>query len=178
MIRHEYYDWNNLISENDKQNVCHSVREIISRGQFFQNSPKYQTNINVFGLSDPYWMKLKMSFIWSVFSFLEKEVQIKKVQSWSYMTSGKYKEPRDALWHHHNTNPNANTVSGIFYVHLPVVVPEAGTEFAPKGPESPERFWIEPKIGHWVCYNGREWHRPGILQSDEDRFIVAADLEY
>jgi|SRR6056300_324882 len=180
MFDYEYYDFNGLISQEDRDNVCESVASIISNGQYFQNSPKFQTNINVFGLPQPYWMKLKMSFIYSVFAFLDKEVQIKKVQSWSYQTSLKYKENRDMLWHNHNTNGQNRTVSGIYYVHLPEVdnVLEAGTEFAPNGPEADGKFFLEPKIGQWLIYPGSTWHRPGILQSNEDRYIVAADLEY
>jgi hypothetical protein len=37
---------------------------------------------------------------------------------------------------------------------------------------------LPPKEGEWVIYNSKEWHRPGELLSDKDRFIVAADLQF
>jgi hypothetical protein len=29
-----------------------------------------------------------------------------------------------------------------------------------------------------MIYPGKIWHRPGVLQSEDDRFIVAADMEF
>ena len=29
-----------------------------------------------------------------------------------------------------------------------------------------------------MIYPGKVWHRPGVVQSMEDRYIVAADLEF
>ena len=41
----------------------------------------------------------------------------------------------------------------------------ADTEYAPA------------KEGHWLIFPGKTWHRPGILDSKEWRYIVAADME-
>ena len=55
----------------------------------------------------------------------------------------------------------------------------AGTEFSPLGPENTEgRFFAEALQGHWAIWPGTSWHRPGILQSNEDRFIIAADMGF
>jgi len=181
MFEYEIFDFNALITERDRIAICGSVRDLIEKGNFWTNSPKYQTNVNVMGLPDEHWMKIKMSFIYSCFAFLKREVQIKTIQSWSYKTSLKHIEDRDTLWHHHNHNLATRTVSGIFYVDLPKDLPnfeQAGTEFAPLGVEARDRVWIAPQIGKWLIYPGKTWHRPGILQSHQDRFIVAADLEF
>ena len=115
MVDYEYYDWNNLIDEAQRTKMCNVVDMGIRAGKFWHNSPKYQTNWNVF--QD--FTDLKMSFIWSAFKYLDKEVQIKNVQSWSFQTSLKHVEDRDTLWHHHNHNPETKTVSGVYYMHLP-----------------------------------------------------------
>lgn len=180
---HEYYDWNHLIRRNSRMSMCSDVNELISKGNYWTNSPKYQTNVNVFGLANENWTNLKMSFIFSCFAFMKREVKIKNIQSWSYRTSLKDAEDRDTLWHHHDHNPDTTTVSGVYYMHLPiageVVGPQtAGTELAPNGPEGDGKYFTPWREGHWMIYPGKIWHRPGILHTDEDRYIVAADMEF
>jgi hypothetical protein len=97
------------------------------------------------------------------------------------MTSLKNEEDRDKLWHHHNHNTSTTTVSGVYYMRLPDDVKDldkAGTELAPTSPEGEGNFFVPWKTGHWMIYPGKVWHRPGVVQSMEDRFIVAADMEF
>ena len=160
---HEYYDWNNLINRGSRMSMCNDVNTLISQGDVWTNSPKYQTNVNMFGLANENWTNLKMSFIFSCFAFMKREVKIKNIQSWSYRTSLKDAEDRDT--------------------HLPiageVVGPQtAGTELAPNGPEGDGKYFTPWREGHWMIYPGKIWHRPGILHTDEDRYIVAADMEF
>ena len=176
MIEYEYYDWNSLIDEKHRDRMRNDIEMGIRAGKFWHNSPKYQTNWNVF--QD--FTDLKMAFIWSAFKYLGKEVQIKNVQSWAFQTSLKHAEDRDTLWHHHNHNPATKTVSGVFYLHLPEDVKDlekAGTELAPNSPEGEGNFFVPWKTGHWMIYPGAVWHRPGVVQSLNDRYIVAADME-
>ena len=180
---HEYYDWNNLINRGSRMSMCNDVNTLISQGDVWTNSPKYQTNVNMFGLANENWTNLKMSFIFSCFAFMKREVKIKNIQSWSYRTSLKDAEDRDTLWHHHDHNPDTTTVSGVYYMHLPiageVVGPQtAGTELAPNGPEGDGKYFTPWREGHWMIYPGKIWHRPGILHTEEDRYIVAADMEF
>jgi len=177
MVDYELYDWSNLISEEDRQRMCNDVALGITAGRYWENSPKYQTNWNVF----QEFTDLKMSFIWSCFRFLGREVQIKNIQSWSFQTSLKHVEDRDILWHHHNHNPDTTTVSGVYYMHLPDDVTDlekAGTELAPNGVNRAGSYFAPWKTGHWMIYPGKIYHRPGIVQSMEDRYIVAADMEF
>lgn len=178
---HEYYDWNKLITPDQRFEMCKDINELISKGNIWTNSPKYQTNVNIFGLHQEHWTNLKMSFIWSCFAFMKQERQIKNIQSWSYRTNKKDAEDRDTLWHHHNHNPETTTVSGVYYVHLPVAeendLETAGTELAPNGPDS-ESYYANWRTGNWMIFPGKIWHRPGILYTEEDRFIVAADMEF
>ena len=103
---HEYYDWNSLIDSSARERMVEEVRKGIAEGKYWTNSPKFQTNWNVFATPTQDYVNLKMSFIWSCFAFLNREVQIKNIQSWSFQTSLKHAEDRDKLWHHHNHNPN------------------------------------------------------------------------
>ena len=177
---YEFYDWGNLINADSRQRMVTNVDEIIASGNYFTNSPRFQTKLNVFGLQSSDWVNLKMSFIWSCFAFMNKEVQIKNIQSWSFQTSLKTAENRDNLWHHHNHNPETTTVSGVYYLQSPMSVRTniAGTELAPNGVEGEGKYFVPWKTGHWMIYPGKIWHRPGILQSDSNRYVVAADMEF
>jgi len=178
---YEFYDWNTLINADSRQRMVANVDEIISTGNYFTNSPRFQTKVNVFGLQSTDWMNLKMSFIWSCFAYMNREVQIKQIQSWSFQTSLQHVEDRDNLWHHHNHNPLTTTVSGVYYMHIPGDVKDlntAGTELAPNGVDGESKYFVPWKTGHWMIYPGKIWHRPGIVQSNENRYIVAADMEF
>lgn len=174
----KWYDWNQHISSDEREQMCADVSNLIEQGKYFTNSPKFQTNVNILGEPGTHWMKLKMSFIMSCFMYAGKELQIKNVQSWSYQTSLKHEEARDNLWHHHHHNKQVQSLSGVYYVHLPEVLDECGTEFAMEGPEGKQRHMEPPRIGQWVIYPSHYWHRPGVLKSIEDRYIVAADMWY
>ena len=178
MIEYEYYDWTSLIDADARTAMCKGIDNLIENGNYWTNSPPYQTNVNVMGLPGDYWINLKMSFIWSCFAFMKQEAQIKSVKSWGYRTSLKTNEDRDNYWHQH-LREGSRVVSGVFYLHLPEKVDfdTAGTEFAPQGPENSDKYYAKAKIGHWLIFPGKMWHRPGILQSHDDRYVVAADME-
>jgi len=180
MIDYKYYDWTSLINSESRDRCARDIKDTVASGRFWHNSPPYQTNINIFTLPGQQWTNLKMSFIWSCFAYMQKEVQIRSVKSWGYMTSLRTEENRDSYWHNH-IRPDAQVLSGVFYLRLPegVNLQTAGTEFAPNGVNDPESFhFAEARIGNWIIWPGKEWHRPGILQSEKDRFIVAADMEF
>ena len=178
---YQTFDWTALMNEEHRSDIATDVRSIINQGDYYKNAPKYQTTMEVFSIKKPIWSKLRMSFYWSCFAYNKGEVAISHIKSWGVITSKKWEEPRDDLWHHHAWYANSHLprLSGIFYVKLPkenLGDPECGTEFAPKGVEDKERFWVPPLIGHWVIYPANLFHRPGLLKSEEERIVVAADL--
>lgn len=178
MLQYEIYNWSNLISEQSRQCMVRDIENTIHAGKFWHNSPPYQTNVNVFGLNTPEWNNLKMSFIWSCFAFMGREAQIKSIKSWGYQTNLATQENRDMYWHQHIRENNL-VVSGVYYLQLPPDAPKdtSGTEFAPAGVESAGHYYGPANQGAWVIFPGKTWHRPGILTSEENRYIVAADME-
>jgi hypothetical protein len=179
MIEYEYYDWTSLIDADARKRMTGDIDTVIANGDYWKNSPPYQTNINIFGLPTTDWVNLKMSFIWSCFAYMKQERQIKAVKSWGYKTNLQTEENRDNYWHTH-IRPDATVLSGVYYVDMPANINFniAGTEFAPNGVEDEMSYFFAPaKIGHWIIFPGKSWHRPGILQSNEWRYIVAADME-
>jgi len=178
MIEYEYYDWTSLIDSDARRCMVTDINQVIADGHYWDNSPPYQTNINMFGLTPDYWNNLKMSFIWSCFAYMKRERQIKTIKSWAYKTNVDTQENRDTYWHQH-LRDNALVLSGVYYLHLPkdANLETSGTEFAVEHPEQGERLFAPAKLGHWIIWPGKVWHRPGILEKQEWRYIVAADME-
>ena len=177
------FDFSSLITEQDNQTACGIIRDIVSEGNYFTNSPKFQTKENIFARQEPIWVKYRMSFLMSVFMYLGREVKVSNMMAWSYMTNLEGAENRDNLWHNHwhPSQPNAKIMSGIFYLHIPKDVKDrdyCGTEMAPNGVDQDGKFFVRPTDGNWLIYPGDQWHRPGIVQSDQYRFILAVDVEY
>lgn len=177
------FNFLNIITEDDNQEACGIIKSIIESGNYFTNSPKFQTKENIFARPEPVWLKYRMSFLFSVFMYLGREVRVSNMMAWSFMTNLEGAENRENLWHHHwhPTNSNAKMMSGIWYLHIPDDVTNrdyCGTEMAPDGVDSNNKYYIRPKNGHWLIYPSNIWHRPGIVQSNQYRFVLAADVEY
>lgn len=178
MIEYEYYDWTSLINADARKRMTRDIDHCVEQGWYWKNSPPYQTDKNVFGFNSPEWNNLKMSFIWSCFAYMNQERQIKAVKSWGYKTNVDTQEDRNTYWHQH-MRPDCTTLSGVYYLHIPegTNLETSGTEFAPNGPESDGHFFAPAKLGQWIIFPGKAWHRPGILEKKEWRYIVAADME-
>jgi hypothetical protein len=123
-----------------------------------------------------------MSFMFSLFMYLGREVKVSEMMAWSFMTNLQGAENRENLWHNHwhPKNPNSKMFSGVYYLHIPNDVKDrdyCGTEIAPNGAEQDGKYFITPTTGHWIIYPSDTWHRPGIVQSTQYRFVLAADIE-
>lgn len=180
----DLYNWSSLITQEDNDQIMFIAKDIIDHGGYFHNSPKFQTQQNLFSRPEPVWLKMRQSFIYSCFMFLGKEVRIKNIMSWVFMTNNQTVENRDAHWHNHHISDNngsTDTVSGIWYVHIPKVDPQdiSGTEFSMYGPPGfNDPFFLKPNHLTWNIYPSKLWHRPGICDSIDYRFVFAADMEY
>ena len=177
------FDFSSIITEQDNREACKIIKQIIAEGNYFPNSPKFQTKENIFARKESVWLKYRMSFLMSVFMYLGREVKVSNMMAWSFMTNLEGTENRDNLWHNHwhPQNPNAKMMSGVFYLHIPNDVKDrdyCGTEMAPNGVDNDGKFFIRPTDGNWLIYPSDQWHRPGIVQSNNYRFILAVDVEY
>jgi len=177
------FDFNSVITEQDNQEACNIIKQIIADGNYFTNSPKFQTKENIFARPEPVWLKYRMSFLMSVFMYLGREVKVSNMMAWSFMTNLESAENRENLWHNHwhPSQPNAKMMSGVFYLHIPKDVKDrdyCGTEMAPNGVEGDDKFFVRPTNGNWLIYPSDQWHRPGIVQSNDYRLILAVDVEY
>jgi hypothetical protein len=177
------FDFSSIITPRDNQEAIGIVKGIIAEGNYFTNSPKFQTNENIFKRPEPVWVKYRMSFLMSVFMYLGREVKVNNMMAWSFMTNLEGAEDRENLWHHHwhPTHAGAKMLSGVLYLHIPNDVKDydyCGTEMAPNGPNGEGKLFVKPAEYTWLIYPSDQWHRPGIVQSNQYRFILAADIEY
>lgn len=180
----DQYNFSSLITEEDNKKLMTVAKQIIDSGDYFTNSPKFQTKQNLFFRQEPVFLKMRQSFVYSCFMFLGREVRIKNMMSWVFMTNNQTAENREEFWHNHHISDNdgtTDTVSGIWYVHIPKVLNQdiTGTEFSMVGPPNfGENFFLKPNHLTWNVYPSKLWHRPGITDSEEYRFVFAADMEY
>ena len=177
------FDFSSTISKEDNTTAIGIIKNIIADGNYFTNSPKYQTRENIFARQEAVWLKYRMSFLFSLFMYLGREVKVSNMMAWSFMTNLEGAEDRETLWHNHwhPQNPDAKMMSGIFYLHIPEDVKDrdyCGTEMAPNGPKNDGKFFVRPSDYNWLLYPSDQWHRPGIVQSADYRFILAVDIEY
>lgn len=161
----DLYNFSSLITETDNKQIASISKDIIDSGNYFHNSPKFQTKENLFARPEPVWLKMRQSFIYSCFMFLGREVRIKNIMSWVFMTNADEAEDRNNMWHNHHVSDNdgtTDTVSGIWYAV----------------PNQDASFFLKPNSLTWNVYPSKLYHRPGITDSNEYRFVFAADMEY
>jgi len=174
------YDYSSLITAADNDTAISTIKSIIDSGNYFKNSPPFQTQENLFQRTEGIWLKYRMTFLTSVFLYLGREHRVSNMMAWSFMTNLSTVEDRDKYWHHHNKH-SGQSLSGIMYLSIPDDVEDfdtCGTEIAPNGPESDGKFYVKPSYYTWLIYPSNTWHRPGIVQSNKYRFILAADIDY
>ena len=70
------YDYSSLITATENDTAISTIESIIESGNYFTNSPPYQTNQNLFQRTEPVWLKYRMTFLTSVFLYLGKERNI------------------------------------------------------------------------------------------------------
>ena len=176
------FNFSSVITAEDDAVACNIIKNIVADGNYFTNSPKFQTKENIFSRPEPVWLKYRMSFMFSLFMYLGREVKVSEMMAWSFMTNLQGAEDREKLWHNHwhPKNPNSKMFSGVYYLHIPSDVKDrdyCGTEIAPNGAEQHGKYFVTPTAGHWIIYPSETWHRPGIVQSAQYRFVLAADIE-
>jgi hypothetical protein len=173
----EVFDFSSVINRQDVEDAKTDIDRFIAEGKYFRNSPPFQTQVNLFGLHEPHWLKFRMSFIFSCFMYLGKEAKITNMQAWSFRTNSSNQEDRETHWHTHQYD-NEHTLSGLMYLEIPDDANRetSGTEFAVNGVEDSAR-WTSPVLDyHWLIYPGKTYHRPTAPQSSKNRYILAADL--
>jgi len=81
------YDFSSTITQDDVNEAITIIKGIIDSGNYWENSPKFQTKENIFARPESVWLKFRMSFLFSIFMYMGREVKVGKMQAWSFMTN-------------------------------------------------------------------------------------------
>ena len=95
------FNFSSVITAEDDTIACNIIKNIVADGNYFTNSPKFQTKENIFSRPEPVWLKYRMSFMFAVFMYLGREVKVSDMMAWSFMTNLQGAEDREKLWHNH-----------------------------------------------------------------------------
>ena len=63
------FDFSSLITKEHDHKTCEVIQQIVADGNYFVNSPKFQTRENLFARTEDIWLKYRMSFLFSVFMY-------------------------------------------------------------------------------------------------------------
>ena len=148
---------------------------IIDSGNIAKNVPGLQTLPYLFELQE--FFKLKQSFILSCSSYLNKNLDIKSLECWCHVNFYDFhkNEDREKLWHHHGSQSSYD-LSGLYYLKVPSNIwtkNKSGTEFKDDKIKN-----IIPEDFCWFIYPSNLLHRPGLIKSNERRYVIAADIKY
>jgi hypothetical protein len=77
------FDFSSVITPEDNAAAVGIIKSVIAEGNYFTNSPKYQTKENIFARPEAVWLKYRMSFLFSVFMYLGREVKVSNMMAWS-----------------------------------------------------------------------------------------------
>ena len=66
------YDFSSFITRDDDKKACEVIKGIIDSGNYFTNSPKYQTKENLFARSEDVWLKYRNTFLVACFTYLKR----------------------------------------------------------------------------------------------------------
>ena len=174
------FDYSSFITAEDINAAIGDIDKIIDSGNYFTNSPRFQTKENIFALQGEHWLKLRMTFLTSVFAYFGQELRVGNMMAWCFKTNKSTEEDRNTYWHHHNKH-SGQSMSGIMYLRIPDDVTDlstCGTEMAPNGPEGDNKYFVGPNNMTWNVYPSQTWHRPGPAQSENWRYVLAVDVDY
>jgi len=166
------YNYSNLIDDQDQFTAIKLIDHLFESDNYCKSVPSFQTWSNL--IDYPELVKFKYSFLLSVISYLGKEPKNMNCHGWCYMDfydNWKLKD-RDDNWHQH-IYENKTVLTSIYYLSNPNPPALSGTEFM-----DPHIQNIIPEPFTWFVYPGSLMHRPGIIQSNERRYSLVADLMY
>jgi len=164
------YNFNQLINQQDIDKAIESIDILFEQEGHHPESPTFQTYPYLFEYQNFY--KFKFSFVFSCFSYLEREPSILSMKSWCYMDYyDNWKLKNNETWHRHSDlDSTIESLSGIFYLNVPQKNNIPSTEF--------ENQNILFEKFSWFIFPSKLLHRPGKITSNKKRYVLSADLTY
>ena len=167
-----WVDTSDVITEEQRQTALAELSRMFATGDYVQapEKPSFQTGQHLFSKQE--FLPFRKTFIKACVEqvpFNRATFMVDSVCScyMDYWDNYKLKD-REAQWHFHEHA----YFSGIYYLEVPESMDPSicGTEF--RDPD----IYMEPRRGHWLIFPGRTLHRPGVVNTNDKRYVLAADF--
>lgn len=166
-----WFDTTDQIDSGLRQSAISAIDKILETFPQQPSRPSFQTGTDLFSL--PEFRVFKESFVSACLTLMPPSKKSFKLDLpcssyMDYWDNYRLKD-RDAQWHFHE----GALFSGIYYLLIPESMDLAvcGTEF--RDPD----IYLQPRQGHWLIFPGRTLHRPGISNTNDKRYVLAADFK-
>ena len=180
------FDFSNVITQSDVAAMISDIDMIIKDDKLMQINhltPMHQCKPILFKDSaPPVWHKLKETFLYSCKMYLEgaenfvhnsDALEFTGTRAWFFKGWKSLNITQSNPWHCHNPS----FLSGVFYIKVPNA-PGGGTSFMdPRLSESKQTInvTIDPTELSWVIFPGWMYHQSQHCDSEEPRYVIAAD---
>lgn len=182
------FNCSDILAIDDDLKCLKHIDALIDNGQYFNQVPGYQINVDIFKKDIKFWKKYRSSLIRSVKEYLQKEIELVDISSWAYVSTVDTNKCRNNLWHDHifdedgeidqalpnKLSGNQKVVCGIYYLYVSDSdnLETAGTEFK----INETTFFIKPEKNSWFLFEPELLHRSGVTNSK--RYVLATDVIY
>ena len=159
-----HIDVSHMVSSKDVEDFISNVdRHLETKGHKGGSAPLFQTVGDIF--EEPWAQILRESFMYACRQITNNVSLMPNPQGWCYKTNHETYSGVDAedLWHDHSIG-----VSGVFYLRVP---DKTGTEFQEVSIPN-----IVPRELHWHLFQSSWVHRPMKVESEDWRYVLAADM--
>lgn len=180
------FDCTESFNQDEVYSMVHDIDMLVEDGtsmQYNELTPKHQSKPILFQPdAPPVWQKLKHTFLEACKLYLEntenfvsnqKSLEFTGSRAWFYKGWNSLNSNENNPWHDHHPS----FLSGVFYLKVPDAA-GGGTEFMdPRANESKStrNVCIEPNELCWVIFPGSMTHKSELSDSEQPRYVIAAD---
>lgn len=181
------YDYSCCFTEKEQELMVKDIDSMIDSGEYQHDNPLYQTKSFLFREDrSEVWKHLKETFFISCKNYLDTVENFCKDQTtlspiyakaWGYKSWKSSNQNQDDPAPEHNHIPAL--LSGIFYLKIPPESSTMGTEFLdPRSQWSASTRNVHSDFIElsWCIFPGWMYHRPCLIDVEEPRYTIAADL--
>lgn len=178
------------MSEDHRSAMMADIDDMIQHKKYLQinqYTPRWQSLPVLFDIATTpgqHWQSLCRSFMQACKTYLDQVENFCNNQSalvptsaraWFYKTDRQLNHIEKNPWHTHTPG----FLSGVFYLRVPGDLSTGGTEFMdPRGPlaHGSRDIEVTPYDLSWVIFPSWLQHRSVRIDTDESRYVIAADL--
>lgn len=161
------YNYSDIITKKDQRIAIDFVDNLIKNECWYKSHPPFQTFADLYKYKE--FKIFYSTFLNSCLKYLNiNNVSNYKVLMWVFRDNrfNNKQKNQEELWHEHSRG-NMNKISGVYYLRN---LRNEGTEFKNYKISKPEPYT-------WYIYPSHLLHKPPIIKSIRNRYVISADLE-